>query len=145
MDPLGIYWEYLASVTTDFQPDCSSSQGLARNFIFDFVCAFKDADLTTYWTKNQTSSQDQRLINLDTNGKGAALGIWESGHAPSLSTQHYVFFGKISVELLAASGQGVASSIVLKSDSGNEISWVGFSCFLSVIPAHMSLGHSWNV
>ncbi|CAI6093421.1 unnamed protein product, partial [Clonostachys chloroleuca] len=121
--PLGIYWEYLASVTTDFQPDCSPSRGLARNFIFDFVCAFKDADLTTYWTKDQTSSQDQRLINLDTNGKGAALGIWEPGHAPSLSTQHYVFFGKISVELLAASGQGVASSIVLKSDSGNEISW----------------------
>uniref|UniRef100_A0A8H7NIN3 GH16 domain-containing protein n=1 Tax=Bionectria ochroleuca TaxID=29856 RepID=A0A8H7NIN3_BIOOC len=102
---------------------CSPSLGLARNFSFDFVCAFKDADLNTYWTKDQTSSQDQRLINLDTNGKGAALGIWEPGHAPSLSTQHYVFFGKVSVELLAASGHEVASSIVLKSDSGNEISW----------------------
>ncbi|VUC25476.1 unnamed protein product, partial [Clonostachys rosea] len=102
---------------------CSPSPGLTRNFSFDFVCASKDADLTTYWTKDQASSQDTRLINLDTNGKGAALGIWEPSHAPSLSTQHYVFFGKVSIELLAASGQGVASSIVLKSDSGNEISW----------------------
>jgi beta-glucanase (GH16 family) len=33
-------------------------------------------------------------------------------------------FGKVTVDVQAAEGQGVITKIMLKSDSGNEIDWV---------------------
>ena len=70
-------------------------------------------------------------MDFDTGGDGLALGMWDSGQAPMLTSKEYLFFGKVSVEMRAAEGQGLITAFVLMSDSGDEIDWVRFSLSLS--------------
>lgn len=54
------------------------------------------------------------------------MGMWNPGDAPTLVSNKYLLFGKISVTLQAAKGKGLITAVVLKSDSGDEIDWVYF-------------------
>lgn len=49
--------------------------------------------------------------------------IQNSNNAPTLISHDYIFFGRVEVEMQAAPGQGIISSIVLQSDSLDEIDW----------------------
>lgn len=43
--------------------------------------------------------------------------------APTITSTKYIFFGKVDVELTAAPGQGIVTSVVLQSDDRDEIDW----------------------
>ncbi|EME42242.1 glycoside hydrolase family 16 protein [Dothistroma septosporum NZE10] len=54
---------------------------------------------------------------------GAAFTVAQSGQAPTIISKWYIMFGKVSVTLKAAPGQGIVSSAVLQSDDLDEIDW----------------------
>jgi beta-glucanase (GH16 family) len=59
--------------------------------------------------------------------RGAIFSIKEATNAPTVSTHKYIFFGRVDVELQAAAGGGIVTSLVLQSDDLDEIDleWVG--------------------
>jgi hypothetical protein len=63
---------------------------------------------------------------------GAAFNIRAIDDAPTIWTNKYLFFGKVEVTLQAAPGRGIITSVVLASDSEDEVDWV------SSIPRHTS-------
>lgn len=52
------------------------------------------------------------------------MAMWKTGDAPTLVSNKYILFGKVSVTVQAAKGAGLITAMVLKSDSGDEIDWV---------------------
>lgn len=54
---------------------------------------------------------------------GATYIISESGDAPTMQSNWYVFFGEISVVMKAAPGTGIVSCAILESDDLDEIDW----------------------
>lgn len=56
--------------------------------------------------------------------QGAEFTINKEGDAPTIETDFYIFFGEVTVEMQAASGNGIISSIILESDDLDEIDWV---------------------
>jgi beta-glucanase (GH16 family) len=54
---------------------------------------------------------------------GAEFSISGPKQAPTMETDFYIFFGRISVKAKAAPGAGIVSSIVLESDDLDEIDW----------------------
>lgn len=57
----------------------------------------------------------------DTNG--ATYTITESGDAPTMQSNWYLFFGEVSVVMKAAPGTGIVSCAILESDVLDEIDW----------------------
>ncbi|KAJ2974208.1 hypothetical protein NQ176_g6176 [Zarea fungicola] len=59
------------------------------------------------------------------NGESKSLEISMSGQnqAPTLTSHQYLLFGKVTVKVKAAKGSGLVTTVVLKSDSGDEIDW----------------------
>ncbi|KAJ4399890.1 transglycosylase [Neurospora sp. IMI 360204] len=55
--------------------------------------------------------------------QGAVLTLAKKGDAPTISTNWYIFFGRVEVLMRAAPGTGIVSSVVLGSDDGDEIDW----------------------
>lgn len=55
---------------------------------------------------------------------GAEFTINKDTDAPTMHTEFYTFFGYYEVEMKAAPGTGVVSSIVLESDDLDEVDWV---------------------
>lgn len=56
---------------------------------------------------------------------GAVYSISNDRQAPTVASPEYIFFGELEVELKAAPGAGIVTSIVLQSDCLDEIDWVG--------------------
>lgn len=54
---------------------------------------------------------------------GATFTITESGDAPTMQSNWYIFFGVVSVEMKTASGTGIVSCAILESDDLDEIDW----------------------
>lgn len=54
---------------------------------------------------------------------GAEFTITESGDAPTIQTNWYIFFGQVSVLMRAAPGTGIVSCAILESDDLDEIDW----------------------
>ncbi|KAK7733415.1 hypothetical protein SLS57_000430 [Botryosphaeria dothidea] len=54
---------------------------------------------------------------------GAEFTINKDTDAPTMHTEFYTFFGYYEVEMKAAPGTGVVSSIVLESDDLDEVDW----------------------
>lgn len=54
---------------------------------------------------------------------GAEFTISSDTQAPTIQSNDYIFFGKISVTMKAAPGQGIVSSFILESDDLDEIDW----------------------
>ncbi|CAK7204323.1 transglycosylase [Sporothrix eucalyptigena] len=91
---------------------CPSDTGLNKaSYSVDFT-----AGESSDWTLSSSSASYS-------SSTGAALTITESGNAPTLISNFYIFFGRVSVLMRASPGTGIVSSIVLESDDLDEIDW----------------------
>lgn len=54
---------------------------------------------------------------------GAVFVIEKESNAPTVATHKRLFFGRVDVELKAAPGQGIVTSVVLESLTLDEIDW----------------------
>jgi hypothetical protein len=55
--------------------------------------------------------------------KGAQFVINGKNQAPTISSDFYIFFGRVDVKMQAAPGVGIVSSMVLQSEDLDEIDW----------------------
>ncbi|KAK6002749.1 hypothetical protein QM012_001499 [Aureobasidium pullulans] len=55
--------------------------------------------------------------------KGAGFVISGKNQAPTISSDFYIFFGRVDITMQAAPGVGIVSSMVLESDDLDEIDW----------------------
>ncbi|KAK8034666.1 ice nucleation protein [Apiospora rasikravindrae] len=99
-----------AQTHTDCNPmkkTCPDDAALAKTLSIDFTKGKSDFFTEAAGTK----------ITYD--GEGAK--------PPTVTSQKYIFFGKVEVEMKAAPGAGIVSSLVLQSDNLDEIDyeWVG--------------------
>lgn len=53
--------------------------------------------------------------------KGAHFAIEKEANAPTVASKKFLFFGRVDVEMQAAEGQGIVTSIVLQSDDLDEV------------------------
>ncbi|KAK6519392.1 hypothetical protein TWF281_003226 [Arthrobotrys megalospora] len=54
---------------------------------------------------------------------GAQFTVSTSGDSPTLASNFYIMFGRVSVTMRSATGVGIVSSVVLQSDDLDEIDW----------------------
>jgi hypothetical protein len=92
--------------------NCPSDSALASTFDTNFVGA---SSLPTGWTTTAGS--------VSFNSNGANFVINKEGDAPTIQTSGYFFFGYCEVKMIAASGTGIVSSIVMESDDLDEVDW----------------------
>ncbi|CAK7220237.1 transglycosylase [Sporothrix curviconia] len=91
---------------------CPSDTGLNQaSYSVDFT-----AGESSDWTLSSSSASYS-------SSTGAALTITEEGNAPTLISNFYIFFGRVSVLMRASPGTGIVSSIVLESDDLDEVDW----------------------
>ncbi|KAL6815792.1 glycoside hydrolase family 16 protein [Trichoderma sp. SZMC 28013] len=103
---------------------CPPDPAFASKTSFDFTKATWDDQFTSFWTVDSSTQQDKRQLTFNnTDGKGVSFNIWQDSQAPTLTSNKYLLFGKVSVEVQAVKGPGIITAIVLKSDSGDEIDW----------------------
>ncbi|OAA78647.1 extracellular cell wall glucanase Crf1/allergen Asp F9 [Akanthomyces lecanii RCEF 1005] len=71
-------------------------------------------------------AMDGKAVTYDSRGAIAAMDA--PGQAPTLRSDNYLFFGRVDVEMQAAAGKGIVTSIVLLSDDLDEVDFetVGF-------------------
>lgn len=103
--------------------DCPPDAAFAGKASFDFTTANWD-NVLDFWAVDEATASDKKRLDFDTEGNGVAMGMWKPGDAPTLVSSKYLLFGKVSVTLRAAKGNGLITAVVLKSDSGDEIDWV---------------------
>ncbi|KAJ8110855.1 hypothetical protein ONZ43_g5768 [Nemania bipapillata] len=60
---------------------------------------------------------------LSYSSQGAAFTMKKETEAPTITSTKYLFFGKVDIELVAAPGVGIVTSVVLQSDDRDEIDW----------------------
>lgn len=74
-----------------------------------------------------TSGQSDQFTSsgngISYDGQGLHLTVAKSGDAPTLTSNWYLMFGKVEIEMQAAPGTGIVSSLVLESDDLDEIDW----------------------
>ncbi|QIW98190.1 hypothetical protein AMS68_003708 [Peltaster fructicola] len=104
----------LAQTYTDCNPlkkTCPADTGLTSTYTADFSTTGFSS-----WSSSSTSAITQT-------GNGAQFQITADGQAPTLTSDFYIFFGRVDVVMKAAPGVGIVSSIVLESDDLDEIDW----------------------
>ncbi|KAK9441422.1 glycoside hydrolase family 16 protein [Metarhizium brunneum] len=101
---------------------CPPDAAFAGKASFDFTTANWD-NVLDFWAVDEATANDKKRLDFDTDGNGVAMGMWKPGDAPTLVSSKYLLFGKVSVTLRAAKGNGLITAVVLKSDSGDEIDW----------------------
>lgn len=69
------------------------------------------------------SSEFTTQSNVVFDSDGAHLTVAASGDAPQLNSNWYIMFGHVEVVMKAAPGAGIVSSVVLQSDTLDEIDW----------------------
>lgn len=106
-------WCDVCSFTDNCHPEtCPSDTGLDQSsYTVDFTQGASDDWNITYGT----------VTYDDTNG--VTYTIKESGDAPTMQTNWYMFFGVVSVEMKTAPGTGIVSCAILESDDLDEIDW----------------------
>lgn len=93
---------------------CKPNPALGTTFVHDYTKDQAAADLFT-----ATGSKDKITYGPE----GMTMMVSEELDAPTLTSKKYIFWGKIDVVMKASPGQGVISSIVLQSDTLDEIDW----------------------
>jgi beta-glucanase (GH16 family) len=84
----------------------------------------KEYTFSTDFTKDTSlDGWETAAGNVTFDDNGAAFTINQKGDAPTIDTKGYFFFGRVDVEMKAAPGTGVVSSIVMESDDLDEIDW----------------------
>jgi len=92
---------------------CSPDQGLGiSNYSINFA-QYETSNKVWNWTAGKATYD----------GNGAAFTINTRGDTPTVKSNFYIFFGQVEVIMKAASGQGIVSSIVVLSDTLDEIDW----------------------
>ncbi|KAK0650396.1 putative glycosidase crf1 [Lasiodiplodia hormozganensis] len=77
----------------------------------------------TDFTKGNESWEGAAYTFIEYGDDGAELTINKDTDAPTMHTEFYTFFGYFEVEMKAAPGTGIVSSIVLESDDLDEVDW----------------------
>ena len=107
------------SATCNFlKQTCPSVPGFqaSQSWTFDGSSDFKSSfDITS------------TPANIQESGNGLSFSIKQVGDSPTIVSNNYLFFGKITFEAQAAPGAGIISSVILMSDDDDEIDleWVG--------------------
>ncbi|KAF2151876.1 glycoside hydrolase family 16 protein [Myriangium duriaei CBS 260.36] len=106
----------LAQTFTECNPlerdDCPVNTALGTTASFNWTTSGADSSV---W--NTTNGQ----INFATDG--AEFSIARKGQSPTIQSIFYIFFGRVSIIMKAAPGQGIVSSVVLESADLDEIDW----------------------
>lgn len=102
-----------AQTFTDCNPtekSCPADPGLGTTLTTDFTTG---------------ASSDWSLANGTTMqyGSNGAEFIITNSEAPTMSSNKYIMFGKVSVTTRASAGTGIVSSFILESDDLDEIDW----------------------
>ncbi|KAH3975045.1 hypothetical protein HBI56_068890 [Parastagonospora nodorum] len=88
--------------------DCPPDSALGRTVNIDF----------------RSSSDSFTAQGNPTYGKdGVSFTVAKSGDSPQLTSKWYIMYGKVEVVAKAAPGAGIVSSVVLQSDTLDEIDW----------------------
>ncbi|KAG6290814.1 hypothetical protein E4U09_004228 [Claviceps aff. purpurea] len=104
--------------------DCPPDPAFANKTSFDFTSSnWDDEHFSAFWAVDNSTAEDRKCLDFGTDGKGVAMGMFKTGDAPTLASNKYLLFGKVSVTMQAAKGAGLITAMVLKSDSGDEIDW----------------------
>ena len=94
-------------------PACSDDTGLATSsYTHDFTTSGED-----------TGAWEVTAGNVTYTSSGAEFTITKSGDAPTIQSNWYIFFGRVSFFLKAAPGTGIVSSAILESDDLDELDW----------------------
>ncbi|KAG5981236.1 hypothetical protein E4U55_003147 [Claviceps digitariae] len=103
---------------------CPPDPAFASQASFDFNSSgWDDEHFANFWSVDNSTAQDKKRLDFGADGKGLAMGMFGTGDAPTLVSNKYLLFGKVSVTMQAAKGAGLITAMVLKSDSGDEIDW----------------------
>jgi hypothetical protein len=100
---------------------CPPNPAFAGDWSFDFTTA-SWADLEKGWHIDDGIKFNKDRLVLD-KSLGGGFTIKTLEDAPTISTNSYLFFGKVEVTVQAAPGAGIITSVVLASDSEDEIDW----------------------
>lgn len=92
---------------------CPADIALGTSATFNFT-GYKSADIQIW---NSTSG----TVNYQNDG--GEFTINEKGDSPTIQSNFYIFFGRVSTVMKAAPGTGIVSSIVLESDDLDEVDW----------------------
>jgi hypothetical protein len=99
------------------EKDCPPAPALGKSITIDYT---QGADKSNFFNIDAGTT-----LEYD-GGNGAVFKITGDGQAPTLVSKQYIFFGRVDVELKAAPGKGIVTSVVLQSDDLDEIDWVSF-------------------
>ncbi|KAB8070130.1 concanavalin A-like lectin/glucanase [Aspergillus leporis] len=98
---------------------CSADAGLVNStFYTDFTTG---SSAFNYW--NTTAG------TVSSTSLGAEFSIKEQGDAPTIESEFYIFFGYVEVNMRAANGTGIVSTLVIESDDLDEIDWEQVSTY----------------
>ncbi|WYZ34040.1 hypothetical protein EsH8_I_000316 [Colletotrichum jinshuiense] len=101
---------------------CPANPAFGGDASFDFRTAKSIKDLESFFVVDDGVKFNSKVMSFSAD-TGAQMTIFEENNAPTLTSKNYLFFGKVEVELQAAPGRGIVSSIVLQSDALDEIDW----------------------
>lgn len=126
--------ETLAQTFTSCDPTKKSTQFLipsCRTIILTFrkACPDDPALTTSTYTHDFAANGADDTAwkttagNVSYTSSGAEFTISKQGDAPTIQSNWYIFFGRVSFFLKAAPGKGIVSSAILESDDLDETDW----------------------
>ncbi|OJD32123.1 murein transglycosylase [Diplodia corticola] len=80
--------------------------------------------VTDFTTGDDSNWRAADGTNLKYTSDGAEFTIADRYQAPTIETDFYIFYGRVSVAMKSSPGQGIVSSVTLASDVLDEIDWV---------------------
>lgn len=108
----------------DHLAECDPNPAVGTEESLNFQKLSKISDIEGVFTVDGGIKYDENWDQLSFDPEtGMKMSINEEKHAPTLYSKNYIFFGHVEVELRAAPGAGIITSIVLQSDSLDEIDW----------------------
>ncbi|KAM3473712.1 hypothetical protein MY5147_004649 [Beauveria neobassiana] len=109
---------------------CPPDPAFAGKTSFNFDGASYNQDFEKFWIIDDQTKQDRdNRLKFAGDGNGLEVRMTEPNQAPTLTSHQYLLFGKVTVKAKAARGAGLVTTIVLKSDSGDEIDWEMLGAF----------------
>ncbi|KAH8665107.1 concanavalin A-like lectin/glucanase domain-containing protein [Tricladium varicosporioides] len=109
---VGVKGQTYTSCNPTTNTSCPSDAALGTTQTIDFT-----SGASSFFTADDGTS-----ITYDSTN-GAEFVITSDGLAQTITSNKYIFFGKVSVVLRAANGTGIVSSFVMESDDLDEIDW----------------------
>lgn len=82
---------------------------------YSYSVDFRDGESSDWVMTYQNATYDST--------NGAAFTITESGDAPTMQSEFYIFFGEVTVTMKTAPGTGIVSTAILESDDLDEVDW----------------------